>query len=72
MIYTRFGVPVRVIGKVDDSHVLVREIARKGQRPSWSGPRLIGELKADGGILEIDQAIKAALEKKARAKYGRA
>lgn len=72
MIYTRFGVPVRVIGRVDESRVYVREIARKGQRPSWSGPRLIGELKADGGILEINQAIKAAMEKAARSKHGRA
>ena len=59
MIYTRFGSPVKVLrGNLQNGHVDVLctfEDGTEGEYQTWAN-----ELKADGGLAEIVQAIEQA------------
>jgi len=54
MIYTRFGSPVKIVDVISESSVVIEfEDGERGNREID-----IIELKADGGIQEIDEAMK--------------
>lgn len=57
MIFTQYGVPVRIIG--GDPHGLL--VVQGVEMPDFIRQRSRHELKADGGAAEIDQAIASAL-----------
>jgi hypothetical protein len=56
MIYTRMGSPVRVVAAGDDGFVLV-EYQEDGDTREVH----VGDLRADGGAAEIDEAIAGAI-----------
>ena len=57
MIYTQFGVPVKLTGKTENgSHIFVEALDGSG----WNAWREIGHLKADDGSVEIQEAYDSA------------
>ena len=57
MIYTQWGVPVKIIAVLSHTtRVRVQDI----NDPDWIRERDISDLKADGGIAEINKAIASA------------
>jgi hypothetical protein len=51
MIYTQFGVPVVIEAKANDGRVFVQ-----AQDSDWNAWRSPGDLRADGGSIEIQEA----------------
>lgn len=54
MIYTQYGMPCKIVSVLDGDRVVVRTDEDGAHRE-----RGILELKADGGIAEIDAAIRS-------------
>lgn len=57
-IYTQFGVEVKIVA-VDNAECPHYVTVQDATDTTWKRDRAIYELKADGGIEEIEQAIKA-------------
>ena len=58
MIYTMFGVPVR-IAAIAQSEPPMTVVVVDIYDPSWKRKKLVAELKADGGSEEINHAIES-------------
>lgn len=58
MIYTMFGVPVRIAAISRFASPMMVDVVQIGDQ-SWKRQRLVSELKADGGSEEINHAIEA-------------